>query len=765
MSAFKLVKLIGQGLNNTIITGGLVPKGAYDNGVDYAVGDSVDYQGSSYVMHTNAAAGVLPTDTTKWQVLANKGNTGATGATGDTGAQGPAGDDGEDGVGVPSGGSANQALTKVNATDYNTQWSTINKSFVGLGNVDNTSDAGKPISTATQTALDAKVDENSAITGATKTKITYDAKGLVTAGADATTADIADSSNKRYVTDAQLTVIGNTSGTNTGDQTLASLGVTSSAAELNILDGATLTTTELNYVDGVTSAIQTQLDAKAADADVVHDTGSETIGGVKTFTSDPIIPDEAYDATAWNGSLEPPTKNAVRDKFESIPALTDGDKGDITLSSSGTVWTIDNDVVTYAKMQNVSATDKILGRVSASAGDVEEITFTDQAQQLADDTSFSDMRTTLGLGTIATQAANNVSITGGSITGITDLAVADGGTGASTAADARTNLGLVAGGSGDIWVEKAGDTITGELIVQQATNINTLAVGGANPDATSGSMISFETDWDKKLVFWGDSDEGYTRLDFRPERRTGNDASDVQLVVHKLLHSTMTEHKHFSLYTSNAAGTPTKRFNWDYGADIVDFDIEGTRVDINDSGALGSGQYLTRIYSNIAQTDANSRILYVKQDNASATAPVAEIANDGTGIGFRITQSGIQTAAFIDQNTAAKALFIDHDDTGTSASVDIDRDGNNAGEVKGLTIDVANAGAGSATAINVTAGTSKFQEATFAADITVPDEAYGAGWNGSLEVPTKNAVYDKIETISAGSGISEALALAYAAAL
>jgi len=50
-----------------------------------------------------------------------------------------------------------------------------------------------------------------------------------------------------------------------------------------------------------------------------------------------------------------------------------------------------------------------------------------------------------GLGTIATQAANNVSITGGSIAGITDLAVADGGTGASTAGDARTNLGLVIG--------------------------------------------------------------------------------------------------------------------------------------------------------------------------------------------------------------------------------------------------------------------------------------------------------------------------------
>jgi hypothetical protein len=91
------------------------------------------------------------------------------------------------------------------------------KSALSLDAVNNTSDANKPISSAMQTALDLKVDENAAITGATKTKITYDAKGLVTSGADATTADIADSTNKRYVTDAQATVIGNTSGTNTGD--------------------------------------------------------------------------------------------------------------------------------------------------------------------------------------------------------------------------------------------------------------------------------------------------------------------------------------------------------------------------------------------------------------------------------------------------------------------------------------------------------------------------------------------------------------------
>jgi hypothetical protein len=46
------------------------------------------------------------------------------------------------------------------------------------------------------------------------------------------------------------------------------------------------------------------------------------------------------------------------------------------------------------------------------------------------------------VGTIAAQQANAVAITGGSIAGISDLAVADGGTGASTQAGAQANLGL-----------------------------------------------------------------------------------------------------------------------------------------------------------------------------------------------------------------------------------------------------------------------------------------------------------------------------------
>lgn len=69
MSDFKIVKLVDP-VQLTVISGGLVPRGAYAALTDYAVGDAVSYNGSSYVMYVDGPAGTLPTDTNFWQIVA-----------------------------------------------------------------------------------------------------------------------------------------------------------------------------------------------------------------------------------------------------------------------------------------------------------------------------------------------------------------------------------------------------------------------------------------------------------------------------------------------------------------------------------------------------------------------------------------------------------------------------------------------------------------------------------------------------------------------
>jgi hypothetical protein len=154
-------------------------------------------------------------------------------------------------------------------------------------------------------AVDATTKANNAKTGAETTAAGY----VSTHSADTTdvhgianTADLVTLTGTQTLTGKTISAADNTVTVNAADI----VDVTSSAAELNILDGATLTVTELNYVDGVTSAIQTQLDAKAPLADptftgtttaaALNITGNLTVGGTTTTVnatdlaiSDPLI--------------------------------------------------------------------------------------------------------------------------------------------------------------------------------------------------------------------------------------------------------------------------------------------------------------------------------------------------------------------------------------------------------------------------------------------------------------------------------------------
>ena len=295
-------------------------------------------------------------------------------------------------------------FTKLNIQKSNILGLGIVKGDLGLGNVDDTSDVNKPVSTATQTALNLKanaVDLAAEVTRATAAETTL----TTNLAAEVTRATAAEATLTTNVTANATAIAAETTRATAAETTLtnnlaAEVSRATAAEALKAplasptftgtVSGITQTMVGLSNVDNtsdankpVSTATQTALDLKENLANKSTDINTDAASTTK-YPSVKLIKDYV-DSSVSSGA--PDATNSLKGKIQLAGDLTgNADEpriasGSVTSAKilDGTIATIDiaDAAITYAKIQNVAA-GKVLGNFtgSGSAGVVEEIATT-----------------------------------------------------------------------------------------------------------------------------------------------------------------------------------------------------------------------------------------------------------------------------------------------------------------------------------------------------------------------------------------------------
>lgn len=191
----------------------------------------------------------------------DKGEPGKQGTQGNKGEEGERGRTGEEGEGLPKGGRKGDVATKNSSKDFDVVWRAIPVDLLGGGG-----SIGSLVQSVTGLNTDNSDPNNPVINisvdGATITGDGTPGNPLVATGGGGAvasvngqtgvvvldTGDVDPVTDRNYVTDAQLVIIGNTSGVNTGDQDLSPYAL---AADYIRKDGTTTTTAGIPFAQGI----------------------------------------------------------------------------------------------------------------------------------------------------------------------------------------------------------------------------------------------------------------------------------------------------------------------------------------------------------------------------------------------------------------------------------------------------------------------------------------------------------------------------------
>lgn len=253
------------------------------------------------------------------------------------------------------------------------------------------------------------------------------------------------------------------------------------------------------------------------------------------------------------------------------PSVADGDKGDITVSGSSAVWTVDNSAITLAKMANL-AQDAFIIRTTASTGVPQTATCTAAGRALIDDADAAAQRVTLGL-----EIGVNVQAYDADLTTLAGLG-----------AGARTALGLAIGT--DVQAYDA--------------DLTTLAGLGAGARTALGLAIGTDVQaYDADLTTLGALGAGArTALGLA----IGTDVQAYDSTTTKNAGTQTLTNKRITLRRSNEASSATPTINTD-------------NVDLHDITALATA--MTSLTTNLTGTPVTGDPLIVRiKDNGTARA-------------------------------------------------------------------------------------------------------------------------------------------------
>lgn len=373
-------------------------------------------------------------------------------------------------------------------------------------------------------------------------------------------------------------------------------------------------------------------------------------------------------------------KIAVKSLIQAGFSLADSSTLDIAKINQGSTTKIGttaiaDGAITYAKIQNISATDKLLGRSSAGSGSVEEISCTSFARTILDDADAATVRSTIGLGTVAT--GNTIStalLEDGSVTSgklasgsVSTVKIVDSGvTNAKLAANSVDSVQLVASG-----------VVAGKLATDAVVTINIAdsAITGAKiaAAAVSGVHIVDGSITQSKLASGSIAtayiaDSGVTQVKLAANAVATVNIADGNVTAAKLASGSVTLAK-LSLSSGELSGAVITASSIPSGsyasgsistAAIADNAITFAKIQQVASGVLlgrasaGSGNV-----ESITLTEAGRALL----DDADAAAQRTTL-----GLGTLATQNGSFSGTSTGTNTGDQTITLSGDVTGTGTA-------------------------------------------------------------------------------------------------